>query len=131
MKVLISADMEGTAGVAHSVHVTPPDRAAESGVHNNSAEVDWARRLMIEEVNAAVTGVREEGATEVWVTEGHGFMRNLLPLALHPEAHYVSGQPSSWVRSKASMACLGQFFVEDITDGPALRRRYWRIRLLA
>lgn len=93
MKVLISADMEGTAGVVHSAHVTPLEHAADSGIHNNAAEFEWARRLMIEEVNSAVAGVLEGGATEVWVTEGHGAMRNLLPAALHPEARYVSGRP--------------------------------------
>ncbi|SRR5579871_268857 len=93
MKVLISADMEGTAGIVHSAHVTPPDHAGESGIRNNAVEFDWARRLMTEEVNAAVNGALEGGATEVWVTEGHGAMRNLLPPALHPEARYVSGRP--------------------------------------
>ena len=48
---------------------------------------------MIEEVNGAVSGVLDGGATEVWVTEGHGGMRNLLPAALHPAARYVSGRP--------------------------------------
>ena len=40
MKVLISANMEGTAGVVHSAHVTPPDQAGESGVRNNASEFE-------------------------------------------------------------------------------------------
>ncbi len=93
MKVLISADMEGTAGIVDRAHTAIPDRAATSGMQNNAAEYDWARRLMTEEVNAAVSGAFEGGATEVWVTDAHGSMRNLLPLALHREAKYVSGTP--------------------------------------
>lgn len=93
MKVLISADMEGTAGIVNRAHTAIPDRAAITGVQNNAAEYDWARQLMTEEVNAAVSGALEGGATEVWVTDAHGSMRNLLPLALHREARYVSGSP--------------------------------------
>ena len=93
MKVLISADMEGTAGVVDPTQTAIPDRGVHYGIQNNAAEYDWARRLMIEEVNAAVRGALEGGATEVWVCDAHGSMRNLLPELLHPEARYVSGSP--------------------------------------
>ena len=95
MKVLISADMEGTAGIVDRAHTAIPDRAATSGMQHNAAEYDWARRLMTEEVNAAIAGAFEGGATEVWVSDAHGSMRNLLPLALHREAKYVSGSPKA------------------------------------
>src|SRR5215469_2945019 len=95
MKILISADMEGTAGVVDQPHTAIPDRGALSAVQNNATEYDWARRLMTEEVNAAVTGAFEGGATDVWVTDAHGSMRNLLPLVLHREARYVSGTPKT------------------------------------
>lgn len=93
MKVLISADMEGTAGIVDRPHTAIPDRAGLTGMQNNAAEYDWARRLMTEEVNAAIAGAFDGGATEVWVTDAHGSMRNLLPVALHREARYVSGSP--------------------------------------
>jgi len=93
MKVLISADMEGTAGIVDRSHTAIPDRAAITGLQHNASEYEWARRLMTEEVNAAVAGALEGGATDVWVTDAHGTMRNLLPLALHREARYVSGSP--------------------------------------
>ena len=95
MKVLISADMEGTAGIVDRAHTAIPDRAATGGIQHNAAEYDWARRLMTEEVNAAIVGAFEGGATEVWVSDAHGSMRNLLPLALHREAKYVSGSPKA------------------------------------
>ncbi len=93
MRILISADMEGTAGIVDRAHTAIPDRGALTGIQDNAGEYDWARRLMTEEVNAAVTGALEGGASEVWVTDAHGSMRNLLPLALHREARYVSGTP--------------------------------------
>ncbi|MBR7518137.1 M55 family metallopeptidase, partial [Mycobacterium tuberculosis] len=54
MKVYISADIEGVAGV-----VTP-----EQGQPGNP-EYERARRLMTEEVNAAIEGALSGGATEV------------------------------------------------------------------
>ena len=63
MKVLISADMEGTAGVVDPTQTAIPDRGAHYGIQHNAAEYDWARRLMIGEVNAAVCGALEGGAT--------------------------------------------------------------------
>ncbi|HVI86187.1 MAG TPA: M55 family metallopeptidase [bacterium] len=114
MKVLISADMEGTAGIVDSAQTAPPDRAHEFGIQNSSAEFEWARRLMTEEANAAVAGALEGGATEVWVTDAHGSMRNLLPLALHPEARYVGGRPK----------LLGQLEGLDNTFGAVLFTGY-------
>lgn len=95
MKVLISADMEGTAGIVDRAHTAIPDRGSLYGIQNNAAEYDWARRLMTEEVNAAAAGAFEGGAREVWITDAHGSMRNLLPLALHRDARYVSGSPKT------------------------------------
>lgn len=82
MKILISADMEGTAGV------TDRDQVAPDGT--DSPRV---RRLMTEEVNAAVLGALEAGAKEIIVNDAHGSMRNLLIEELHPQAQLVSGRP--------------------------------------
>jgi D-amino peptidase len=95
MKVLISADMEGTAGIVDRAHTAIPDRGPLTGIQHNAAEYDWARRLMTEEVNAAAAGAFEGGAKDVWITDAHGSMRNLLPLALHRDARYVSGSPKT------------------------------------
>lgn len=82
MKVFISADMEGTAGVVHWDQVLPerPDYVR-------------FRRLMTEEVNAAILGALEAGATEIVVNDAHNTMRNLLIEELHPQAQLVSGSP--------------------------------------
>src|SRR5437879_7096392 len=98
MKVLISADMEGTAGIVDRAHTAIPDRGPLTGIQHNAAEYDWARRLMTEEVNAAAAGAFEGGAKDVWITDAHGSMRNLLPLARHREGRYVRGRPRTLCR---------------------------------
>ncbi len=82
MKIFISADMEGTAGVTDRDQVSP-----------GTADYARFRRLMTEEVNAAVLGALEAGAKEVVVNDSHGSMRNLLIEELHPQAQLISGRP--------------------------------------
>ena len=57
MKVLISADMEGTCGVSSWVHVSPP----ENGGIASQTEYNRARARMTLEVNAAIAGAYEAG----------------------------------------------------------------------
>src|SRR5690349_21796527 len=82
MKIFISADMEGTAGVTDRDQVTM-----------GTADYARFRRLMTEEVNAAVLGALEAGAKEIVVNDSHGPMRNLLIEELHPQAQLISGRP--------------------------------------
>lgn len=88
MKVLISADMEGTTGVVSWVQVTPPEYGAEA---SNQAGYERARLRMTREVNAAIEGALAGGAEEVIVNDSHDGMRNLIPEELHPESRYISG----------------------------------------
>ena len=82
MKILISVDIEGVAGVYHSQQV----RAG-------NPEYERARRLMTEEANAAIEGAFEAGADEVLVNDSHGDFRNLLPDVLDARAQVVQGKP--------------------------------------
>lgn len=82
MKVYISADLEGVAGVTHAEHTM-----------RDGKEHERARLLMTEEVNAAVTGAIEAGATEIVVNDSHGTMRNIIPEKLHRDAYLISGTP--------------------------------------
>lgn len=82
MRILISADIEGVSGVMSPEQTSP-----------GSAEYERARLLMTREVNAAVEGALEGGATEIWVADGHGQYNNILLEALHPGACLVSGKP--------------------------------------
>src|SRR4051794_18099548 len=74
MKVLISADMEGTCGVTSWVQVTPPEYGGEP---TSTVEYERARLRLTREVNAAVEGALAAGADEVIVNESHDGMRNL------------------------------------------------------
>ena len=82
MKVLISADIEGVAGVFH----TEQTRAG-------NGEYEAARRWMTLEANAAIEGAFAGGATQVWVNDSHGGFRNLLPDLLDERAQVVLGKP--------------------------------------
>jgi D-amino peptidase len=90
MKILISADMEGTCGVSSWVHVTPPEGAG-AGEPANQTEYERARLRMTREVNAAIEGALAGGADEVIVNDSHDGMRNLIGEERHPEAQFISG----------------------------------------
>ena len=82
VKIYISADIEGVAGVVSPEQCRP-----------GNAEYERARRLMTEEVNAAIEGALTGGATAILVNDSHGPMTNLLPDLLHPAAELILGKP--------------------------------------
>ncbi len=88
MKVLISADMEGTCGVTSWVQVTPPEYGGEPTA---TVEYERARLRLTREVNAAVEGALAGGAEEVIVNESHDGMRNLIAEELHPSIRFITG----------------------------------------
>jgi D-amino peptidase len=83
MKILIATDMEGITGVTTWDHVTP-----------GHAEYARFRRLMTQDVNAAIRGAMEAGADEVIVADGHWNGGNILIEELDPRARLNSGSPS-------------------------------------
>jgi D-amino peptidase len=86
MRVYISVDMEGVAGVVHEDQ-TDPTEPRHSGEYNRF------RRLMTNEANAAIAGALEAGANAVLVNDSHWLMRNLLAEELNPKAELMSGGP--------------------------------------
>jgi D-amino peptidase len=50
------------------------------------------RRLLLAEVNAAIDGAADAGATAFLVNDAHATMHNLPPAAVHGEASYLSGR---------------------------------------
>jgi D-amino peptidase len=86
MRVYISVDMEGVAGVVHEDQ-TDPTEPLHSGEYNRF------RRLMTNEANAAIAGALEAGANAVVVNDSHWLMRNLLAEELNPKAELMSGGP--------------------------------------
>lgn len=82
MKIFISADIEGVAGVVDWDQCRPEGGAA------------WqeGRELLTAEVNAAIEGALAAGATEITVNDSHGLMRTLLPRQLHRAARLIQGR---------------------------------------
>ena len=80
LKVFISVDMEGLAGVVGS-----------SDVNRSGEDYGHFRRLMADETNAAIRGAMIEGATEIVVRDSHGAKTNLLPGDLDPRALLLRG----------------------------------------
>jgi D-amino peptidase len=89
MKIYLSVDMEGVAGVVH-VDQTRPD----------GQDFLRTRGLMTDEANAAALGAFDAGATEVLINDSHGDMRNLLFDRLDPRVQVISGslKPLSMVQ---------------------------------
>jgi len=83
MKILIATDMEGITGVTTWDQVTP-----------GHAEYARFRKLMTQDVNAAIRGVCEAGADEVIVADGHWNGSNILIEELDPRARLNTGSPS-------------------------------------
>ena len=71
MRIYVSVDMEGLAGVAH------PHQVAFGVGGLDRADYDRSRGLMAGETNAAIEAALEHGATEVVVNDSHWQMRNL------------------------------------------------------
>lgn len=82
MKIFVSADIEGVAGVVVPAHGEP-----------GNLEYERARRLMTGEVNAAIAGAFDGGASLVLVNDGHGPMLNILPEELDQRAELILGKP--------------------------------------
>ncbi len=81
MKVYISVDMEGIAGISHPAPTGSKD-----------AQYPAAVELMVAETNAAIEGALAGGATSVLVNDSHGGMFNLTPATLHRDATVLQGQ---------------------------------------
>jgi D-amino peptidase len=81
MKVYLSVDMEGIAGISHP---NPTNRG--------DAGYPGAVQLMTAEANAAIAGCRAAGATDILVNDSHGGMYNLDARTLDPAARLLQGQ---------------------------------------
>jgi D-amino peptidase len=80
LKVFVSVDMEGLAGVVSGSEVSP------------GPDYGHFRAIMAGETNAAIEGAFHAGATEVVVRDSHGAKQNLLPGDVDPRARLLRGQ---------------------------------------
>lgn len=112
VRVLISADMEGTAGVVEW-----------NQVNSSHPSYQHARLWMIQEVNAAIEGALAGGATEVIVNDSHSSMTNLLPDLLDRRATLISGHRKPWSMVQgvdahvAGLICTGYHARASTPDG--------------
>lgn len=102
MRVHISVDMEGVAGVADLSDTRP-------GTQN----YEYCRRLMTAECNAVADGCFEAGATEVVVNDSHGDMNNLLQADLDPRVRLVRG----WTKGLGMVHGLDREFTATMFVG--------------
>ena len=84
MKIYVLSDMEGIGGVLNRSHV-----------FSDQPYYEKAREWLTADVNAAVQGAIEGGATEILVADGHGANNatNLIYEKLHEGATYIQGSP--------------------------------------
>lgn len=101
MKVFISLDMEGISGLCEWEDVIPGRMHYEAG-----------RRLLTQDVNAAIEGALDAGATQIIVNESHGPMTNIILEELHPQADVIRGffKPLCMMQGIDS-SCDAAFFV--------------------
>lgn len=102
LKVHISVDMEGVAGVVTSDQLGP-----------QGFEYERFREFMTKEALAAVTAAKEAGATEIVVADSHGNGENLLVEQFPPDVKIVR----SWPRKLEMMAGLDRTFDAAIFIG--------------
>lgn len=80
MKIFISSDLEGTAGVVNWDQCRP-----------GGGQYRYYCGLLTGEINASIEGAMAAGATEFVVNDSHGRMANLAPDELAGSASYLSG----------------------------------------
>jgi D-amino peptidase len=102
LKVHISVDMEGIAGVVTGDQLGP-----------QGFEYGRFREFMTREALAAVTAAKESGATEIVVADAHGNGENLLVEQFPPDVKIVR----SWPRRLQMMGGIDQSFDAAIFIG--------------
>lgn len=101
MRIFISVDMEGISGV---------EKVEE--IFRGMPAYQTFRQIMAGDVNAAVQGAIEGGATDVVVADSHGYMCNIRPKDVHRRATLKSGMKRSLCQFKGfSVRFDGAFFV--------------------
>jgi D-amino peptidase len=102
LKVYISVDMEGIAGVVTSDQLGP-----------TGFEYERARQFMTSEALAAIAGARDAGATEIVVSDSHGNGESLLIDQFPDDVRIVR----SWPRPLMMMEGIDSTFAAAIFIG--------------
>lgn len=118
-KIYIVCDLEGTAGVYDHVQQCRPE----------GRYFEQARRLATLELNAAVEGALEGGATEIFAWDGHGVSPGAIDIELlHPACKLVmntgDGGPEAFDASFDGVFILGMHGMYGAKDG-VLAHSFW------
>lgn len=81
MRVFISTDFEGVAGVVDWDQIMV-----------GSHDYELGRRLLLGELNAAIDGALDAGATSIVVNDSHSSMRNIPPDLVQGRASLITGK---------------------------------------
>jgi len=126
LKIYIITDLEGMSGVFKF------DQAWFKDTPLNIQACEY----FMDDVAAVVRGLRDAGATEVYVLDGHGF-QCVIPHKMVPGARYITGKPKPapgalWGldRSFAGVVLLGFHAMRGTPDGvlnhtQGVENRYW------
>jgi D-amino peptidase len=96
MKIYIGTDLEGISGV------TTFDQTRNS----DGPLYQSARHLLMGDINAAVQGCLDGGASHICVMDGHGRPLNVIPEEMHPGADFICGYGSGLAAElDATFAC--------------------------
>ncbi|MHB1356122.1 MAG: M55 family metallopeptidase, partial [Anaerolineae bacterium] len=90
MKIFIETDMEGVAGVLDHDTWCQPASASYPGRY-----YDLGREFLTLEVNAAISGLYEAGASEIIVSDGHG-AGGINPALLDSRVWLARGSTIGW-----------------------------------
>lgn len=83
-RIFIVTDMEGVGGVNN----------ADEQLLPGQRRYDESRHLLAGEVNAAIDGALEAGASQVVIWDGHDSSRSLSVDGIHPRAQLIQGTPT-------------------------------------
>jgi D-amino peptidase len=111
-KILIVTDLEGVGGVNN----------AEEQLLPGQRRYEESRRLLTGEVNAAVEGALQAGASQVVIWDGHDGSRTLSIDQIHPRAQLIQGRPTPadyYLKSQLydGILFVGQHAMSGAKDG--------------
>jgi len=124
MRIYISADMEGIAGITAEEQTNPVGQP----------EYACSCELMTGEVRAACEGAKEAGATSILVNDSHWSMRNIIHEELPPDVTLIrgSGKPLSMnqgIDSNVDMAAFVGYHASGGTQDAVLDHTYTDVTL--
>lgn len=120
MKIYIMTDQEGVAGVVNADDYASP----------GARYYEIAKELTTLEVNAAIEGALEAGATEFFVVDGHGH-GSIEPRLLHPQAQLLTGRPIGYPfgcdQSFTAAFMIGQHAKANADGGHLAHTGNWNV----